>query len=360
MSFKELIRAMSAHDLDLARQERTLKQAGFTTVARRPRAKAERRRPVIYPLSGKRVFVAGHRGMVGSAVVRRLQKIDCEILTVAHKEVDLRRQAETEAWLAAHRPDTVFVAAAIVGGILANDTRPAEFLDDNMMIEGNLIEGARRIGVKKLLFLGSSCIYPRLAPQPMKEEHLLTGALEPTNQWYAIAKIAGLKLCAAYRRQHGSDFISAQPTNLYGPGDSYDLQASHVVPALLAKMHTAKVTNAAEVEIWGTGKPRREFLHVDDLADALIFLMECYSDESHVNIGWGDDVSIGELATLIAEIVGFKGRLLYATDKPDGMPRKLLDISRLTAMGWEPRIWLREGLGDAYRAFLESTAKQFA
>ncbi|HWE72082.1 MAG TPA: GDP-L-fucose synthase [Stellaceae bacterium] len=316
--------------------------------------------PVIYPLNGKRVFVAGHRGMVGSAVVRRLQKLDCEILTVAHKEVDLRRQAETEAWLAAKRPDTIFVAAATVGGILANDTRPAEFLYDNMMIEGNLIEGARRIGVKKLLFLGSSCIYPRLAPQPMKEEHLLTGALEPTNQWYAIAKIAGLKLCAAYRRQHGCDFISAQPTNLYGPGDTYNLQASHVIPALLAKMHVAKITNAAEVEIWGTGNPRREFLHVDDLADALVFLMERYSDESHVNIGWGDDVSIADLATLTADTVGFKGRLRYATDKPDGMPRKLLDVSMLKGIGWQPTIALRDGLADAYRWFVENAAAKFA
>jgi GDP-L-fucose synthase len=310
--------------------------------------------PVIYPLNGKRIFVAGHRGMVGGALVRRLQKLDCEILTVAHKEVDLRRQAETEAWLAAHKPDTVFVAAATVGGILANDTRPAEFLYDNLMIEGNVIEGARRIGVKKLLFLGSSCIYPRLAPQPMKEEHLLTGALEPTNQWYAIAKIAGLKLCAGYRRQYGSDFISAQPTNLYGPGDTYDLQASHVIPALLAKTHKAKVANAAEVEIWGTGKPKREFLHVDDLADALVFLMERYSDESHVNIGWGEDVSIAELATLIADIVGFKGRLRYATDKPDGTPRKLLDVSKLDGIGWRPKIGLHEGLADAYRWFVEN------
>jgi len=315
---------------------------------------------VIYPLRGKRIFVAGHRGMVGGALVRRLQKIDCEILTVPHKEVDLRRQAGTEAWLAANKPDTVFVAAATVGGILANDTRPAEFLYDNMMIEGNVIETARRIGVKKLLFLGSSCIYPRLAPQPMKEEHLLTGALEPTNQWYAIAKIAGLKLCAAYRRQYGSDFISAQPTNLYGPGDTFDLQASHVIPALLAKTHKAKVTDASEVEIWGTGKPRREFLHVDDLADALVFLMERYSDESHVNIGWGEDVSIAELAQLIAEIVGFHGRLRYATDKPDGMPRKLLDVSKLGGMGWRPQIGLREGLADAYGWFVQNAAEQLA
>ncbi|HKT20581.1 MAG TPA: GDP-L-fucose synthase [Stellaceae bacterium] len=313
--------------------------------------------PPIYPLKGKRVFIAGHRGMVGSALVRRLQRADCEILTASHAEVDLRRQKETEAWMEKARPDTVFVAAATVGGILANDTRPAEFLYDNMMIEGNLIEAARQVGVEKLLFLGSSCIYPRLAPQPMKEEHLLTGALEPTNQWYAIAKIAGLKLCAAYRRQYGSDFISAQPTNLYGRGDTYDLQASHVIPALIAKTHRAKTTGAAEVEIWGTGKPRREFLHVNDLADALIFLMERYSDESHVNIGWGEDVSIAELAALVAEVVGFKGRLRYATDKPDGMPRKLLDTSLMRGFGWQPKIRLREGLADAYRWFVENAAE---
>ncbi len=225
-----------------------------------------------------------------------------------------------------------------------------------MMIEGNVIEGARRIGVKKLLFLGSSCIYPRLAPQPMKEEDLLTGALEPTNQWYAIAKIAGLKLCAAFRRQYGADFISAQPTNLYGPGDTYDLQASHVIPALLAKTHHAKMTHAPAVEIWGTGKPRREFLHVDDLADALVFVMERYSGESQINIGWGKDVSIAELARMIVDTVGFTGELRYATDKPDGMPRKLLDVSRLDRMGWRPKIGLKEGLADAYRWFVANAA----
>lgn len=308
--------------------------------------------PVLFPLAGKRIFVAGHRGMVGSALVRRLARTDCEVLTAARRDVDLRRQSETESWLESARPDAVFVAAATVGGILANDTRPAEFLYDNLAIAANVIEGSRRAGVKKLLFLGSSCIYPRHAPQPISEDALLTGPLEPTNQWYAVAKIAGLKLCAAYRRQHGCDFISAQPTNLYGPGDTYDLQGSHVIPALLMKTHRAKTTGAAEVEIWGTGTPRREFLHVDDLADALVFLMERYSAEDHINIGWGKDVSIAELAQLVAEAVGYTGGIRYATDKPDGTPRKLLDVSRLAGMGWQPRIELREGLGDAYRWFL--------
>jgi GDP-L-fucose synthase len=313
---------------------------------------------VIFPLQGRRVFVAGHGGMVGSALVRRLKEASCDVLTVSSKELDLRRQAPTEAWMNTAHPDVVMVAAATVGGILANDTRPAEFLYDNMMIEGNLIEAARRSGVKKLLFLGSSCIYPRLAKQPMAEEELLTGPLEPTNQWYAIAKIAGLKLCAAYRRQYGCDFISAQPTNLYGPGDTYDLQASHVIPALIAKTHRAKVTGAPEVEIWGTGQPRREFLHVDDLADALVFLTERYSDESHVNVGWGEDVTIAELAAIVADVVGFKGRLRYATDKPDGSPRKLLNVGLLDGMGWRPRIALREGLADDYRWFVENAAQR--
>ncbi|HKW55302.1 MAG TPA: GDP-L-fucose synthase [Stellaceae bacterium] len=312
----------------------------------------------LFPLAKRRVFVAGHRGMVGSALTRRLGALGCEVLTAGRGEVDLRRQEATEAWLAARRPDAVFVAAATVGGILANDTRPGEFLYDNVMIAGNVIEASRRAGVKKLLFLGSSCIYPRLAPQPMTEEALLTGPLEPTNQWYAVAKIAGLKLCAAYRRQYGSDFISAQPTNLYGPGDTYDLEASHVVPALIAKTHRAKVTGASQVEIWGTGTPRREFLHVDDLADALVFLMERYSDESHVNIGWGEDVSIRELAELVAAVVGYRGGFRYATEKPDGTPRKLLDTARLSAMGWRPRIALKDGLADAYRWFVDNVAER--
>jgi GDP-L-fucose synthase len=312
--------------------------------------------PVVFPLQGRRVWIAGDRGMVGSALARRLTRERCQMLSVGRGEVDLRRQADVERWFAANTPEVVFVAAATVGGILANDTRPAEFLYDNLMIAGNIIEAARRNGTKKLLYLGSSCIYPRLAPQPMTEDALLSGPLEPTNQWYAVAKIAGLKLCGAYRRQYGADFISAQPTNLYGPGDTYDLQASHVVPALIAKMHQAKTTGAKEVEIWGTGAPKREFLHVDDLADALAFLMERYSGESHVNVGWGEDVSIRELAGLVAEVVGFTGSFRYDTAKPDGSPRKLLDVAKLAALGWRPRIALRDGLQDAYRWFVANAA----
>jgi GDP-L-fucose synthase len=315
---------------------------------------------VAFSLAGRRVFVAGHGGMVGSALMRRLAHERCELLTVGHREVDLRRQAETEAWFQRARPDVVFVAAATVGGILANDTRPAEFLYDNIMIAGNAIECARLVGVKKLLYLGSSCIYPRLAPQPIPEDALLSGALEPTNQWYAIAKIAGLKLCAAYRRQHGCDFISAQPTNLYGPHDNYDLRGSHVVPALLAKVHRAKIEGAPDVEIWGTGKPRREFLHVDDLADALVFLMQHYSDQQQVNVGWGKDLTIAELAAMVAEVVGFKGRFRYLTDRPDGVPQKVLDVSRLTGMGWRARIGLREGLAHAYQWYVDNAVGKAA
>jgi GDP-L-fucose synthase len=311
-----------------------------------------------FSLAGQRVFVAGHRGMVGSALVRRLADANCEIITVEHRDVDLRRQAEAEKWLTQAHPNAVFVAAATVGGILANDTRPGEFLYDNLMIAANVIEGSRRVGVKKLLFLGSSCIYPRLAPQPIPEDALLTGPLEPTNQWYAIAKIAGLKMCAAYRRQYGCDFISAQPSNLYGPHDNYDLLGSHVAAALLVKIHRAKVTGAPDVEVWGTGRPRREFLHVDDLADALVFLMENYSAEQQINIGWGKDLTIAELATTVAEVVGYTGKFRYATEKPDGVPQKLLDVSRLTAIGWQPRIPLRQGLANAYKWYVEHTAKE--
>jgi GDP-L-fucose synthase len=310
-----------------------------------------------FALAGRRVWVAGHRGMVGSAVVRRLAREKCEILTAGRKDADLRRQGEVEAWLAKAKPDAVFLAAATVGGILANDSRPAEFIYDNLAIETNVVHAAWRAGVRKLLFLGSSCIYPRLAPQPMKEEHLLTGALEPTNQWYAVAKIAGLKMCQAYRRQYGADFISAMPTNLYGPGDTYDLRGSHVVPALILKAHTAKRSGAPSIEVWGSGTPRREFLHVDDLADALVHLMVNYSEEETINVGTGVDVTIRELAEKVCRAVGFKGGLAFDASKPDGTPRKLLDVSRIHALGWEARIGLDRGLDDAYAWYLANVAK---
>lgn len=313
--------------------------------------------PVIFPVAGKRILVAGDRGMVGSAVVRRLGGAGCTVLTAGRAEADMRRQDAVEALLRKLKPDALFVTAATVGGILANSTRPAEFLYDNLMIAGNLIEAARQTGVKKLLYLGSSCIYPRLAKQPMVEAELLSGPLEPTNQWYAVAKIAGLKLCAAYRRQWQCDFISAQPTNLYGPGDRYDLDGSHVIAALIMKIDRAKRDNAPSVEIWGSGKPRREFLHVDDLADALVFLLERYSDESQVNVGWGEDLTIAELAQSIAETVGYKGAFRFDASKPDGAPRKLLDTGKLDAMGWRPRIRLKEGLADAYRWYRERAAR---
>jgi GDP-L-fucose synthase len=311
-----------------------------------------------FSLQGKRVFVSGHRGMVGSALLRRLASEDCEILTVGREEVDLRLQAETSDWMGAARPQVVFVAAAKVGGILANDCRPAEFLYDNLMIAANLVEASRRAGVQKLLFLGSSCIYPREAPQPMSEEALLSGPLEQTNQWYAIAKIAGLKLCAAYRRQWGCDFIACQPTNLYGPSDNFDLASSHVLPALLAKTHAAKVSGSRSVEVWGTGRPRREFLYVDDLADACIFLMRHYSGEQHVNVGWGRDISIANLARLIAEVIGFAGTIEFDSSKPDGAPRKLLDVSRLNAMGWQSRTTLRDGIARTYAWFCDHVGEQ--
>jgi len=307
-----------------------------------------------YELSGKRVLVAGHRGMVGSALVRRLAAEKCTVLTIPRAEIDLRRQADVERWLAAERPQAVFVAAAKVGGIAANDSFPADFLYDNLMIEANLIQGAHTVGVEKLLFLGSSCIYPRLAPQPLAEDALLTGPLEPTNEWYAIAKIAGLKLCQAYRRQHGADFISAMPTNLYGPGDNYDLQGSHVLPALLRKVHTAKSEGAGSITLWGTGTPLREFLHVDDLADACVFLMKTYSGDSPINVGSGQEVSIRALAELIAEVLGWSGALTFDTTKPDGTPRKLLDTGRLHDLGWDARIALRDGIAEAYAWFVEN------
>ncbi len=310
-----------------------------------------------FRLAGRRVFVAGHRGMVGSALVRRLGREGCELVTVRRAEVDLRRQRETEAWLEAKRPEVVFIAAATVGGILANSTRPAEFIYDNMAIETNLIETARRIGVAKLLFLGSSCIYPREAPQPMAETALLTGPLEPTNEWYAIAKIAGVKLCQAYRRQYGCDFIAAMPTNLYGPGDNFDLASSHVMPALMAKIHQAKQEGRSSVEIWGSGRPRREFLYVDDLADALVHLMRHYSAESHVNVGCGADLSIAELARLVARTVGYDGEFRYDASKPDGMMRKLLDVSRIAELGWRASTSLEDGLARTYAWYLKEGLK---
>ena len=309
----------------------------------------------VYSLENKRVYVAGHRGMVGSAIVRRLASENvAEILTVTRGEVDLRRQAETEAWINHVRPDAVFIPAAKVGGILANETYPADFLYDNLMIEANLIRAAADIGVEKLLFLGSSCIYPKLAAQPLSEDALLTGPLEPTNEWYAIAKIAGIKLCDAMRRQHGHRFISAMPTNLYGPGDNYDLMTSHVIPALLRKAHEARIAGQSGLEIWGTGTPRREFLHADDCADALVFLMKYYDQEGHINVGCGQDVTIEELARLVMQTVGLEGPIRKNTSKPDGTPRKLMDISRIRSMGWSPAIELQDGLRTAYRWFLES------
>jgi GDP-L-fucose synthase len=304
-----------------------------------------------YDLAGKTVWVAGHRGMVGSAVARRLASEPCTVVDTGEVRVDFRRQTEVEAWVGEARPDVVVLAAAKVGGILANDTYPAEFLYDNLVIETNIIEASRRSGVEKLILLGSSCIYPRLAPQPIPEDALLTGMLEPTNQWYAVAKIAGIKLCQAYRRQYGCDFISCMPTNLYGPGDNFDLKTSHVIPALMRRIDEAGRTGAPTVEIWGTGEPRREFLHVDDLADAVVFLLKSYSEVEHVNVGTGTDVTIAELARLIAEVVGYSGTFAFDTSKPDGTPRKLLDVSRLTALGWQAGTDLRDGLAETHAWF---------
>lgn len=291
-------------------------------------------RSMPFDLAGKRIFVAGHRGMVGSAVVRRLQTEDCEILTAGREVLDLRDQAATKAFFDRNRPEVVVLAAAKVGGILANDTYPADFLYDNLVIETNVIGAAFQAGVRKLLFLGSSCIYPKFAPQPIPEDALLTGALEPTNEWYALAKIAGIKLCDAYRKQYGADFISAMPSNLYGPGDNFDLRTSHVLPALMRKAHEAKLAGARSLEVWGTGTPRREFLYVDDLADALVFLLKHYSEPGHINVGTGEDVTIRELAELICRTVGFEGELVFDSSKPDGTPRKLMDVGKLSAMGW--------------------------
>jgi GDP-L-fucose synthase len=302
-----------------------------------------------------RIFVAGHHGLVGSAIVRHLLGAGYRNLILRDRnELDLTRQDAVETFFSEAKPDFVFLAAAKVGGILANDTHPAEFLRDNLAIQTNIIDSAYRLRTRKLLFLGSSCIYPKHAAQPMAEDCLLTGPLEPTNEWYAIAKIAGLKMCQAYRRQYGFDAISVMPTNLYGPGDNFDLRSSHVLPALIRKFHEAKMAGAAEVEVWGTGNPRREFLYVEDLADACVYLMHEYSDEKLVNVGWGADVSIAELATLVAKTVGFAGSLRFNASMPDGAPRKLLDVSRASELGWGPKIPLEEGLAITYEWFLKN------
>ena len=299
-----------------------------------------------------KIFVAGHNGLVGSAICRRLASDGHSPITASRSELDLTDQAAVQDWFAGNKVDVVYLAAAKVGGIQANDTYPAEFLRDNLVIQSNIIHSAWQSGVKKLLFLGSSCIYPKLAPQPMAEDSLLTGELEPTNEWYAIAKIAGIKMCQAYRKQYGFDAISAMPTNLYGPGDNFDLENSHVLPALIRKFHEAKLSGAESVSIWGSGTPRREFLHVDDLADACVHLMENYSSPEIVNIGWGEDVSILELAELVQELVGFVGRIELDSDKPDGTPRKLLDTSKLSALGWKPSIDLRSGIESTYQWYV--------
>ena len=302
-----------------------------------------------------KIYVAGHRGLVGSAIVRNLEERGyTNIICRTHKELDLTRQADVEKLFAEEKPEYVFLAAAKVGGIQANNTRPAEFIYENLMIESNIIHSAYKYRVKKLLFLGSSCIYPKFANQPIKEEYLLTGELEPTNEAYAIAKITGIELCKFYRRQYGCDFISAMPTNLYGINDNFDLETSHVLPALIRKFHEAKINNQEEVVMWGTGKPLREFMYVDDLADALVHLMVNYSDEIHVNMGTGKDLSIGELAQIVKEVVGYEGKIVNDLSKPDGTPRKLLDVSRLEATGWKYKTELREGIEKVYKWYLEN------
>ena len=310
----------------------------------------------MYDPAGKRIFVAGHKGMVGSAVVRRLAREGCEVLTAGRGQVDLLRQDQTERFLAEARPDAVVMAAARVGGILANDTYPADFVYQNLMIEANVTAAAHAAGVNRMLFLGSSCIYPKFAEQPIVEEALLTGPLEPTNEWYAVAKIAGIRLAQAYRRQYGRDYISAMPTNLYGPGDNFDLESSHVLPALIRKVHEAKLRGDRAVTVWGTGAPRREFLHADDCADALVFLLKTYSGDLHINVGSGTDVTILELAQMICRIVGFTGAIEHDLTKPDGTPRKLMSAERLRALGWAPSISLEDGIASTYRWFLENAA----
>lgn len=307
-----------------------------------------------YEIAGKRIWVAGHRGLVGGALVRRLQTEGCTVLTADRSTVDLKDQPATRRWIEQNSPDAIFMAAAKVGGIHANSTFPAEFLYDNLMIEANVIESAYRVGVGKLVFLGSSCIYPKYAEQPIREESLLTGSLEPTNEWYAIAKIAGIKLAEAYREQYGANFISAMPTNLYGPADNFDLANSHVLPALLRKAHEAKQSDAPEIVIWGSGIPRREFLHVDDCADALVFLMKEYSESQHINVGSGEDISIFDLAKMVCEVVGFRGEIVCDSTKPDGTPRKLMSADKLQSLGWRPSIDLEEGIRNTYSWFCQN------
>jgi GDP-L-fucose synthase len=306
----------------------------------------------VYSLKGKRVWVAGHRGMVGSALLRRLAQEECEVVVAGRRELDLRRQADVERVMAELKPHAVFIAAATVGGIFANDTRPAEFIFDNIQIAANLIDAAWKFNVEKLLYLGSSCIYPKHAPQPMTEGALLTGTLEPTNEWYAIAKIAGIKMCQAYRKQYGCNFIAAMPTNLYGPGDNYDLNSGHVIPALIRKAHEAKLRGDKQIVIWGTGTPRREFLHVDDCADALVLIMTQYSDPEHINVGSGEDLTIAEVTRMVCDAVGFEGDIERDLSKPDGTPRKLMSGEKLRSMGWRPRLGLKEGLADVYAKFV--------
>lgn len=308
-----------------------------------------------FDLKGKKIFVSGYRGMVGSATVRRLEQEEgVEILTASRADMDLTRQDEVEKWMAANKPDVVFVTAAKVGGILANDTYPAQFIYENLMIEANLIHSAYKNDVEKLVYLGSSCIYPKMAPQPIPEDALLTGPLEPTNEWYAIAKIAGIKLCQAYRKEYGCDYISGMPTNLFGPNDNFDLKNSHVLPAIIRKVYDAKQSGQKSIEIWGTGSAKREFLHVDDCADAMIFLLKNFSGPDHINIGSGEDLSILELTKLIMDVVGYDGEIVHDLSKPDGTPRKLMQVDRLKGLGWEPKYSLRAGVENAYQWFLDN------
>ncbi len=307
-----------------------------------------------FDIAGRRIWVAGHKGMVGSAICCRLEHEGCDLLIANRDQLDLTRQSHVETWMEKNKPDAIIVAAAKVGGILANDTYPAEFIYENLMIEANIIHSAWMHGVKKLLFLGSSCIYPKLAQQPIKESELLSGYLEPTNEWYALAKISGVKMIQAYRRQYGCDFISCMPTNLYGPNDNFDLNSSHVIPALIAKTHKAKTSG--KMEIWGTGQVRREFMFVDDLADAIVYLLKIYSADDPINVGTGEDLTIAELADMICDVVGFKGELRYDTSKPDGTPRKLLDVSNLNSLGWKAKTTLRAGLEETYAWYLQNVA----